>query len=45
MTQEGVSHAANLTLGAYGRIERPVAAWPIRLNLGVAASVPSDNTP
>jgi DNA-binding XRE family transcriptional regulator len=30
MTQEGVSHAANLTLGAYGRIERNevAPAWP-----------------
>jgi DNA-binding XRE family transcriptional regulator len=30
MTQEGVSHAANLTLGAYGRIERSevAPAWP-----------------
>lgn len=30
MTQEGVSHAADLTLGAYGRIERSevAPAWP-----------------
>jgi transcriptional regulator with XRE-family HTH domain len=30
MTQERVSHAANLTLGAYGRIERSevAPAWP-----------------
>lgn len=26
LTQEGVSHAANLTLGAYGRIERSEVA-------------------
>jgi len=30
MTQESVSHAADLTLGAYGRIERSEVApsWP-----------------
>ncbi len=30
MTQEGVSHAADMTLGAYGRIERSevAPAWP-----------------
>lgn len=30
MTQEGVAHAADLTLGAYGRIERSevAPAWP-----------------
>jgi transcriptional regulator with XRE-family HTH domain len=30
LTQEGVSHAADLTLGAYGRIERSevAPAWP-----------------
>lgn len=30
MSQEGVSHAANITLGAYGRIERNevAPAWP-----------------
>ena len=30
LTQEQVSHAANLTLGAYGRIERSdvAPAWP-----------------
>jgi DNA-binding XRE family transcriptional regulator len=30
MSQEGVSHAADITLGAYGRIERNevAPAWP-----------------
>jgi DNA-binding XRE family transcriptional regulator len=30
MSQEGVSHAAEITLGAYGRIERNevAPAWP-----------------
>ena len=42
MTQEGVSHAADLTLGAYGRIERSevAPAWPtvraIARGLGVS---------
>jgi transcriptional regulator with XRE-family HTH domain len=42
MTQEAVSHAADLTLGAYGRIERSevAPAWPtvraIARGLGVS---------
>jgi transcriptional regulator with XRE-family HTH domain len=42
MTQEGVSHAADMTLGAYGRIERNevAPAWPtvraIARGLGVS---------